>query len=92
MSGTRIRCTVESMQYSACGLQVGDSFEVGPEGLSVHAEAGFCYFAIASVVPLLKGRCGQDVDDWLDSRPLVACPDPPEALRMRLERIEPDPA
>lgn len=88
MSGTVIRCTVESMNYSACGLKVGDSFEVDEDGLLVNAEEGFCYFAIASVLPLLHGRVGIEGDAWLDERPLVACPDPPEALHMRLERVD----
>lgn len=88
MSGTVIRCTVESMNYSACGLEVGDSFEIDEDGLVVRAPEGFCYFAIASVLPLVSGRIGGGGDAWLDQRPVVACPDPPEALHMRLERVE----
>ena len=42
MSRSVIRCTVESMNYSACGLQIGDSFEVDEDGLVVHAPEGFC--------------------------------------------------
>lgn len=90
MSRRVIRCTVESMNYSACGLRVGDSFEVDEDGLVVNAADGFCYFAIASVLPLISGRIGGGDDDWLDNRPLVACPDPPEALHMRLERVDRD--
>lgn len=81
-----IRVTVDSMYYSACGLKIGDYFEVGPEGLSVHADDGFCYFAIASVLPMIQGRFGDNLEEWLASRPIVACPDPPEALHMRIER------
>jgi len=80
-----VRCTVVGMNYSACGLRVGDYFEVGPDGLVVPEGRPFCWFAIASVIPLVNGRL--DDDDWLDTRPLVACPDPPEALHMRLERV-----
>ena len=90
MTRDAIRCTVESMHYSACGLAPGDYFEVDADGLSVHAERGFCYFAIASVLPLLRGRHGADLDEWLASNPIVACPDPPEALHMRLERVAGD--
>ena len=90
MSRSVIRCTVESMNYSACGLQIGDSFEVDEDGLVVHAPEGFCYFAIASVLPLISGRVRGGGDAWLDDRPLVACPDPPEALHMRLERVDRD--
>ena len=97
MTGTRrVRCTVTSMQYSACGMEVGDYFEVGEDGVSVPDGKAFCWFAIASVIPLLNGRFGADGDAWLASRPLVACPDPPEALHMRLERLAdptgPDPS
>jgi uncharacterized repeat protein (TIGR04076 family) len=80
-----VRCTVEAMNYSACGMRVGDYFEVDGEGLTVPDGRPFCWFAIASVVPLLNGRLFDD--EWLDSKPLVACPDPPEALHMRLERL-----
>ena len=89
MTRRTIRCTVESMNYSACGMVPGDSFEVDGDGeLSIPNGRPFCYFAIASVVPHLNGR--QDDDEgqsWLDSKPLLACPDPPEALYMRLERL-----
>jgi uncharacterized repeat protein (TIGR04076 family) len=84
----KVRCTVESMNYSPCGLEVGDYFEVDEEGLSLPPGKSFCFFAIASVTPLLKGRLDSaGAEDWLASRPLLACPDPPEALHMRLERI-----
>ncbi|WP_432488802.1 TIGR04076 family protein [Kineococcus sp. SYSU DK018] len=76
-----VRCTVEGFNYSACGLEVGDSFEIGERGLVVPEGKRFCYFAIANVVALLGS--GMNVT----SRPLVACPDPPENLHMRLERV-----
>jgi uncharacterized repeat protein (TIGR04076 family) len=85
MTATRIRCTVEAMNYSACGMRVGDWFEIGPEGLSVPAGQAFCWFAIASIVAMIPGRL--DDDEWLGSRPLLACPDPPEALHIRVERV-----
>lgn len=85
---TRVRCTVESMSYSACGLRVGDFFEVGPEGVSLPPGRHFCFFAIASVAPLLGGRLdGEQPDEWLAARPLLACPDPPERLLMRVEEV-----
>lgn len=76
-----VRCTVESFNYSACGLEVGDSFDVDERGLSVPEGKRFCYFAIASVVAVLGS--GLDVT----SRPLVACPDPPENLHLRLREL-----
>jgi uncharacterized repeat protein (TIGR04076 family) len=77
------------MNYSACGMQAGDHFDVGPEGVSVPAGSAFCWFAIASVLPMLRGRLDDDTERWLAGRPLVACPDPPEGLHVRLERLEP---
>lgn len=76
-----VRCTVESFNYSACGLEVGDSFDVDERGLTVPDGKRFCYFAIASVVSVLGS--GLDVT----SRPLVACPDPPENLHLRLREL-----
>ncbi len=88
---SRVRCTVESMNYSACGMEVGDWFEVGPEGVSLPEGKHFCYFAIAAALPLLNGRIDTpDVEAWLATRPYVACPDPPENLIMRLERVDGD--
>ena len=85
-----IRCTVESMNYSASCMHVGDYFEVDERGLSIPEGRGFCWFAMASVIPLLHGRIGPGCDDWLDGAPLVACPDPPEGVYMRLQRIDND--
>ena len=89
-AGRRVRCTVESMNYSPCGMEVGDYFEVTREGLSLPEGKGFCFYAIASVAPLVNGRLDTpDVDAWLATRPRVACPDPPENLVMRLELVDP---
>ena len=88
MSGRKVRCTVESMNYSACGLEIGDYFEVSRDGLELPEGRGFCFFAIASVAPTLNGQFDTlDVDAWLATRPRVACPDPPENLVMRLELV-----
>lgn len=92
MSGRRpgVRCVVESMNYSACGLVPGDAFEVDADGLRITQGSGFCMFAIASVLPMLNGRIGTpDLDAWLAGRPVVMCPDPAESLRMRLEPLDP---
>ena len=84
----RVRCTVEDMNYSACGLAVGDSFELSPTGVTVPEGKRFCYFAIASIIPAVLGRLAADRPDaFLRGRPLLACPDPPEALHIRVEPI-----
>jgi uncharacterized repeat protein (TIGR04076 family) len=88
VTGRRVRCVVESMNYSACGLAVGDAFEVDADGLRITQGESFCYFAIANVLPILHGRLDtDDIDAWLATRPVMMCPDPPEALRMRLEAV-----
>lgn len=90
-AGRGVRCTVESMNYSACGLRVGDYFEVGPEGVSLPPGGHFCFYAVASATSLLSGRlAAPDGDAWLAGRPLAACPDPPENLIMRLEEVGDD--
>ncbi|MEV7013847.1 TIGR04076 family protein [Streptosporangium sp. NPDC051022] len=86
-----MRCTVTSMNYSACELRVGDYFEVGPRGVSLPPGRHFCFYAIAAVAPMINGRLdGPDAEAWLASRPLVACPDPPENLIMCLEEVHDD--
>ncbi len=83
-----VRCVVESMNYSACGHVPGDAFEVDQDGLRITQGQGFCFFAIAAVLPLLKGRISEaDPEEWLAGRPVVMCPDPAESLRMRLEPL-----
>lgn len=85
MSVDRVRCTLDSMAYAACGMDVGDYFEVGPEGVTMPDGQPFCVFAVAAALPLLKGRQGEELESWLEQRPLLQCPDPPEAVRMRIE-------
>lgn len=89
----RIRCTVESMNYSACGLDVGDWFELDADGVHLPEGQGFCYFAMTNAIALARGRIGgAEAAAWLESRPRVCCPDPPEALWMTLSAApEPDP-
>lgn len=89
MSVPHVRCTVESMNYSACGHMPGDSFELDADGIRIPGGPGgegFCYFAIAAVVQLITEKQGaDDAAEWLASRPVVMCPDPPEGLRLRVE-------
>ena len=83
----RVRCTVADMNYSACAMQPGDYFEVDADGeFTMPDGQGFCYFAVASALPHVTRYLGGA--DWPDEPPLVACPDPPEALWMRLARFE----
>ncbi|WP_216654406.1 hypothetical protein [Nocardioides sp. zg-DK7169] len=87
----RVRCTVEAMNYSACGLALGDHFDLTSTSVEVPEGREFCYFAIAGVITAVHGRLdAEEPDAWLRSRPLLACPDPPEALHLRVE-VVPDP-
>ncbi|WP_306205446.1 TIGR04076 family protein [Actinoplanes sp. RD1] len=89
MTGLKVRCTVEDMNYSACGLEVGDHFDLDATGLTVPEGKRFCYFAIASILPAVLGRLdAASPDAYLRSRPLLACPDPPENLHIRLHVVE----
>lgn len=83
----RLRCVVESMNYSACGHQPGDAFEVDADEIRIDSSTGgFCFFAVSSVLPLLmRHLAADDLDRWLASGPVLMCPDPPEGLRMRVE-------
>lgn len=84
----RVRCVVESMNYSACGHVPGDAFEIDADGLRVTSDGGFCFYAVNAILPMMQERVGAaEMDEWLKSRPVVMCPDPPEGLRMRLEAV-----
>ena len=88
----RVRCTVEAMNYSACGLALGDHFDLTTTSVEVPEGREFCYFAIAGVITAVHGRLdAEQPDAWLRSRPLLACPDPPEALHLRVEVVPEEP-
>jgi len=88
----RVRCTVEGFNYSACGLAVGDSFELSATGVTVPEGRAFCYFAITNAIAAVQPSLGADEPDaYLAARPLVMCPDTPEELRMRVEVVDPTP-
>ena len=84
-----LRVTVEAIEgRSACGLQVGDYFEV-TESSRIRIPAGkhFCLYALSAVLPLLPAKQRQlPAGDWLEQDSLVLCPDPDERLTMRIER------
>lgn len=75
---------------AACGLQVGDYFEVsGSSQLRLPAGKHFCIYALAAVLPLLPAKQRPLADgDWMARDQFVACPDPDERLIMRIERCQ----
>jgi uncharacterized repeat protein (TIGR04076 family) len=84
----KVRCTVEDMNYSACALEIGDYFELTPTGVTVPEGKRFCYFAIAAVIPAVLGHLDAETPDaYLGTYPLLACPDPPENLHMRVKPL-----
>ena len=85
-----LRVIVERIEgRSACGLGVGDYFEL-TESSRVRIPEGrhFCLYALQSVLPLLPAKQRKLPDeDWLEQDSLVCCPDPEERVVMRIERI-----
>jgi uncharacterized repeat protein (TIGR04076 family) len=85
----RVRCTVVGMNYSACGLEVGDHFDLSADAVVVPEGREFCYFAISNVVADVLGHLdAEEPDAYLLSRPLLACPDPPEALHLQIAVLD----
>lgn len=85
-----LRVTVDSIEgRSVCGLSVGDYFELTRSSrLTVPPGRHFCIYALAAVLPLLPAKQRALAgDDWLETDPLVCCPDPDERLLMRVERL-----
>ena len=85
-----LRVTVESIEgRSVCGMQVGDYFELTESSrLRIPSGKHFCVYALSAVLPLLAAKQRQmNVNDWLETDSLVACPDPDERLIMRITRI-----
>jgi uncharacterized repeat protein (TIGR04076 family) len=84
----RVICTVVSLNYSACGLQVDDYFELSPNEIVVPAGKAFCCNAIQQVISLVYGRLNApEPDKFLSGQPIIICPDPPESVRMRIEVV-----
>lgn len=85
-----LRITVDRIDgRSVCGLAVGDYFEVSDSSwLRIPTGKHFCYFALASAMPLLAAKQRRmPPGDWLEQDCLVACPDPEERLVMRIDRV-----
>lgn len=84
-----LRISVDEIRgRSVCGLEVGDYIDVVrsnemrlPEGKH------FCMYAFAAVMPMIAAK-QRDLpeSDWMTKDSLVACPDPEEALIMRITR------
>ncbi|MBK6671863.1 MAG: TIGR04076 family protein [Actinobacteria bacterium] len=85
----RLRVVVERADQPACGIAVGDWFEI--DGSRLRTPNGpFCPYAIAAVIPVLPLRqVDLPADDWLIRKPYICCPDARENVVMRIV-AEPD--
>lgn len=80
---------VEIKGRSACGLNVGDYFEITESSrLRIPADKHFCIYALHSVLMFLPAQQRTiDPNDWMAQDVFIACPDPEEQLIMKIERI-----
>jgi len=84
-----LRVVVERIEgKSACGLVVGDYFEVtGGDEIRIPDGKHFCLFAMQAAFPLLPAKQRQNPPgDWMERDAHVCCPDPDERVVMRIER------
>ncbi|MEV7013846.1 TIGR04076 family protein [Streptosporangium sp. NPDC051022] len=89
MTAPRVRVVVERAAAPRCGLAVGDSFEVEGPSLTLPEGRPFCLYAMAAVFPVLDARLSElPADHWLERKPYICCPDPADAVLMRLERVD----
>jgi uncharacterized repeat protein (TIGR04076 family) len=71
-----------------CGHQIGDSFELSGERLSLPRGQSFSIYALAALLPLLPAKQRQtDRNDWMTTDTEVACPDPNCGARFRITRL-----
>jgi uncharacterized repeat protein (TIGR04076 family) len=85
-----LRVTVDRIEgRSACGLQVGDYFElVNSAELRIPPGRHFCIYALQAVLPMLPAKQRRlPAGDWLERDSIACCPDPEERLTMRIDRI-----
>ncbi|MER6826092.1 TIGR04076 family protein [Streptosporangium sp. NPDC000563] len=85
----RVRVVVERADSPRCGLAIGDHFEVEGTALTLPQGRPFCLQAMAAVFPILESRLSDlPADHWLERKPFICCPDPADAVVMRLERVD----
>lgn len=84
-----LRISVDEIRgRSVCGMEVGDYIDiVRSNEMRLPEGKHFCMYAFAAVLPMIAAK-QRDLpeNDWLTKDSHVACPDPEEALIMRIER------
>ena len=71
-----------------CNHQVGDSFELRGENLSLPEGQTFPLYPLAALLPLLPAKQREThPHDWMTTDSLIACPDPNCGGRFRIVRL-----
>ena len=70
-----------------CNHQVGDSFELSGENLSLPPGQTFPIYPLAALLPLLPAKQRDTAaNDWMTTDTVIACPDPNCGGRFRIVR------
>ena len=78
---------VGNQNKMVCSHRVGDHFFVQGENISFPEQQGFSLYAMAALLPLLPAKQRQtDLNDWMSTDELIACPDPNCGARFRITR------
>lgn len=74
----------------ACGHMVGPAFQVIGEDLVFGKEqSSFSMFSLSSLLPLLAVKQRHnDINDWIETDDLIACPDPKCGARFKIIRTD----
>lgn len=72
-----------------CNHQLGDSFDLRGENLSLPSGQTFPIYSLAALLPLLPAK-QRDThpNDWMTTDSLIACPDPNCGGRFRITRLK----
>jgi len=71
-----------------CNHQVGDSFELKGENLSLPKGQTFPLYPLAALLPLLPAKQRDThANDWMTTDAVIACPDPNCGGRFRITRL-----
>ena len=85
-----LRITVEQAHGlpMVCNHQIGDSFELRGENLSLPSGQTFPLYSLAALLPLLPAKQREThPHDWMTTDAVIACPDPNCGGRFRITRM-----
>ena len=79
---------IASDKPMVCGHKAGDYFLVVGENLIFPENCAFSMYALSALLPLLPAKQrALEVNDWMLSDNIVACPDPNCGGRFKITRI-----